>query len=64
MNPEFRTALREAIPWGRYGTVDEVAQAVLYLCSPAAEYITGAVVPVDGGMDTGWTHMPYSSQQP
>lgn len=42
--------------------INEVAQAVLYLCSPAA-YITGAVVPVDGGMDTGWTHMPYSLPQ-
>lgn len=62
-NEEFRAALSEAIPWGRFGQVAEVAQAVLFLCSPAAEYITGAVVPVDGGMDTGWTHMPYSSAQ-
>ncbi|MFZ0218510.1 MAG: SDR family NAD(P)-dependent oxidoreductase [Candidatus Dormiibacterota bacterium] len=63
MNEDFRAALIEAIPWGRYGRVDEVAQAVLYLCSPEAEYLTGAVVPVDGGMNTGWTHMPYSSPQ-
>lgn len=63
MNEEFRAVLREAIPWGRYGQVDEVAAAVLYLCSPGAEYITGAVVPVNGGMDTGWTHMPFSSLQ-
>lgn len=61
MNEAFRAALIEAIPWGRYGQVDEVAQAVLYLCSPGAEYITGALLPVDGGMATGWTHMPYSS---
>lgn len=63
MSEAFRTALIEAIPWGRRGQVDEVAQAVLYLCSPGSAYITGAVVPVDGGMDTGWTHMPYSSPQ-
>jgi len=63
MNDEFGAALIHAIPWGRRGHVDEVADAVLNLCSPSAEYITGTVVPVDGGMDTGWTHMPYSSPQ-
>jgi len=63
MNEEFRRALIKAIPLGRYGQADDVARAVLYLCSPDAEYITGAIVPVDGGMDTGWTHMPYSSPQ-
>lgn len=61
MNDEFLAAINEAIPWGRRGQVDEVAAAVLYLCSPGADYISGAVLPVDGAMDTGWTHMPYSS---
>src|SRR6266852_5042618 len=63
MNDEFRSALIQAIPWGRRGQPDEVAEAVLYLCSPCAEYITGALLPVDGGSSTGWTHMPYSSPQ-
>ncbi len=63
MNEEFRAAVVGAIPWGRRGQVAEVAHAVLFLCSPDAEYITGSVLPVDGGMDTGWTHMPYSSPQ-
>lgn len=61
MNDEFLAAINEAIPWGRRGQVGEVAAAVLYLCSPGADYISGAVLPVDGAMDTGWTHMPYSS---
>lgn len=63
-NPAFGTALLQAIPWGRRGQIDEVAQAVLFLCSSGAEYITGAVLPVDGGYSTGWNHMPYSSVQP
>jgi NAD(P)-dependent dehydrogenase (short-subunit alcohol dehydrogenase family) len=64
MNEEFGAAVMQSIPWGRRGTPDEVAQAVLYLCSPGAEYITGALLAVDGGNSTGWTHMPYSSPQP
>src|SRR4051794_20772414 len=63
MSEEFRAALLQAIPWGRRGQPDEVAEAVLYLCSPGAEYITGALLPVNGGYSTGWTHMPYSSPQ-
>lgn len=61
MNEEFTAAIDEAIPWGRRGEVHEVAQAVLFLCSPSAAFISGAILPIDGAMDTGWTHMPYSS---
>ncbi|MBI4977732.1 MAG: 3-oxoacyl-[acyl-carrier-protein] reductase [Spirochaetes bacterium] len=38
------------IPFGRYGEPDEVADAVLFYCSNLARYITGTVLPVDGGM--------------
>lgn len=39
-----------AIPWGRAGTAEEVAELVLFLLSPAADYITGATVTIDGGL--------------
>lgn len=35
---------------GRYGTAEEVAHAVLNFCLPASQYMTGAVLPVDGGL--------------
>ena len=37
------------IPVGRSGTPDDITGAVLYLCSRASTYVTGAVLPVDGG---------------
>jgi 3-oxoacyl-[acyl-carrier protein] reductase len=42
--------LVENVPLGRLGRVDDIAQAVLFLCSPAASYITGATLHVNGGM--------------
>lgn len=42
-------AILERTPLGRWGEPDDVAQAVVFLCSPAAAFITGTIVPVDGG---------------
>jgi NAD(P)-dependent dehydrogenase (short-subunit alcohol dehydrogenase family) len=36
-------------PAGRWGEADDIAGAVVFLCSPAADFITGAALPVDGG---------------
>lgn len=37
------------LPWGRLGTPEDIGRAAAFLCSNAADYITGAVLPVDGG---------------
>ena len=50
---ESREALLKQIPLGRLGTPDDVAQAVRFLVSPAAAYITGHVLHVNGGMLMG-----------
>lgn len=42
-------AFKKRVPLGRYGTIDEIAAAVLYLVSPAASYVTGTTWLVDGG---------------
>jgi 3-oxoacyl-[acyl-carrier protein] reductase len=44
------TRLTDNIPLGRLGRVEDIAQAVLFLCSPSAAYITGATLHVNGGM--------------
>ena len=45
-----REAIREAIPMRRFGTPEDVAEVVLFLCSEEADYISGQVLPVDGGL--------------
>lgn len=47
--PEARERAIKGVPLGRYGTKDELADLALFLCSPAASYITGAVYHCDGG---------------
>ncbi|CAN5294199.1 3-oxoacyl-ACP reductase FabG [soil metagenome] len=46
---EFHSSVVRSIPLGRWGSAEEVAAAALFLCSPAASFITGAVLVVDGG---------------
>jgi 3-oxoacyl-[acyl-carrier protein] reductase len=49
--PEYRQWQAEhEIPMGRYGEPEDIAALVCFLCSPLAQYITGTVIPVDGGL--------------
>ena len=48
-NPTRNAELLGRMPLGRWGTPADIAPAALFLCSPLAAYITGAVLPVDGG---------------
>jgi NAD(P)-dependent dehydrogenase (short-subunit alcohol dehydrogenase family) len=54
MPDDKRAALGAQVPLGRIGTVDEVAAAVTFLASEPAGFITGTVVPVDGGLGMGF----------
>lgn len=48
-DPEERAKLEKGLPVGRFGTIDEVADSVLYLVSPAGSFITGTTLVIDGG---------------
>jgi len=50
---EQTAAYKKAIPAGRYGTATEVAKTVAWIASDDAAYISGAVIPVDGGLGMG-----------
>lgn len=50
LNDELKTKLLEQIPMKSFGKPDDIANAALFLASPAARYITGQVLTVDGGM--------------
>ncbi|MGK9221052.1 MULTISPECIES: 3-oxoacyl-ACP reductase FabG [unclassified Microbacterium] len=50
---ETQAEYRKAIPLGRYGSADEVAGVTAWLASDAGSYISGAVIPVDGGLGMG-----------
>jgi 3-oxoacyl-[acyl-carrier protein] reductase len=50
LQDNIKEEMRKLIPLGRFGTVEDVANAVIFLASPASGYITGHVIHVNGGM--------------
>lgn len=51
--PEIQKTVTDSVPLDRWGTPMDIASAVMYLASPLAAYVTGAVILVDGGWSLG-----------
>ena len=52
-DPQFKDSILKSLPIGRFGRPEEIAEAVLWLCSDAASFVTGVAFPVDGGAVAG-----------
>jgi meso-butanediol dehydrogenase/(S,S)-butanediol dehydrogenase/diacetyl reductase len=60
----IRSDYYDAIPLNRYGTTEEIANVVGFLCSPAASYVNGQTLAVDGGFDASGVGLPTLRRAP
>jgi NAD(P)-dependent dehydrogenase (short-subunit alcohol dehydrogenase family) len=60
--PAIRADYHDTIPLARYGSLEEIANAVGFLCSPQAGYVNGQVLAVDGGFDAAGVGLPTLRQ--
>ncbi len=56
--PEIIAAYHDALPLNRYGSEDEIAQVIVFLCSDAASFVTGQTVAADGGFESTGVGLP------
>ena len=57
-SPEIIAAYHDALPLNRYGSESEIAEAIVFLCSPRASFITGQVLAADGGFEATGIGLP------
>ncbi|MBL4645558.1 MAG: SDR family oxidoreductase [Rhizobiales bacterium] len=55
---EIRAAYHDAIPLNRYGSENEIAEVIVFLCSDKASYVSGQVIAVDGGFESTGVGLP------
>ncbi|WP_265502030.1 SDR family NAD(P)-dependent oxidoreductase [Paracoccus beibuensis] len=62
--PAIRAAYHDALPLNRYGRESEIAEAIAFLCSDRASYVTGQVLAADGGFEAAGVGLPALRQDP
>jgi 2-dehydro-3-deoxy-D-gluconate 5-dehydrogenase len=62
-NEDWVRGLNSLIPWGRTGTLEDLAGVTVFLASRASEYLTGQVIYVDGGMLSGYKVRPIPKEE-
>jgi 3-oxoacyl-[acyl-carrier protein] reductase len=53
LDEKRRSEIAGSVPLGRFCTAEEIADVVTFIASPQASYISGALIPVDGGLGMG-----------